>query len=58
MSEQFSISGRPVGFDAPAYLIAEVAQAHDGSLGTAHSFIDAAADAGADVIKFQIHTAQ
>lgn len=38
-------------------LIAEVAQAHDGSLGQAHAFIDAAADAGANVIKFQTHIA-
>lgn len=53
----FSISGRRIGGGAPAYLIAEVAQAHDGSLGTAHAFIDAAADAGADAIKFQTHIA-
>ncbi|MYH30075.1 MAG: N-acetylneuraminate synthase [Acidobacteria bacterium] len=39
------------------FLIAEVAQAHDGSLGTAHSFIDCAADAGADAVKFQTHIA-
>lgn len=38
-------------------IIAEVAQAHDGSLGTAHAFIDAAAQAGADAIKFQTHIA-
>jgi len=38
-------------------VIAEVAQNHDGSLGMAHAFIDAAADAGADVIKFQTHIA-
>ncbi|MBX3064198.1 MAG: N-acetylneuraminate synthase family protein [Anaerolineae bacterium] len=38
-------------------IIAEVAQAHDGSLGMAHSFIDAAASAGADAIKFQTHIA-
>ena len=25
----------------PTYIIAEVAQAHDGSIGSAHSFIDA-----------------
>lgn len=38
-------------------IIAEVAQAHDGSLGTAHAFIDASADAGADAVKFQTHIA-
>ena len=43
-------SGRPL-------VIGEVAQAHDGSLGTAHAFVDAIADAGADVIKFQTHIA-
>ncbi len=42
---------------APCTIIAEVAQAHDGSLGTAHAFIDAAAEAGADAIKFQTHIA-
>ncbi len=38
-------------------IIAEVAQAHDGSLGIAHSFIDMAADAGVDAVKFQTHIA-
>jgi N-acetylneuraminate synthase len=41
----------------PAYLIAEIAQAHDGSLGLAHAFVDAAADARADAVKFQTHIA-
>ncbi len=51
------IGDRVVGGGAPALLIAEVGQAHDGSLGTGHAFIDAAAAAGADAIKFQTHIA-
>lgn len=42
----------------PPLVIAEVAQAHDGSLGAAHAYIDAAAAAGADAIKFQTHIAE
>jgi N-acetylneuraminate synthase len=38
-------------------VIGEVAQAHDGSLGTAHAYIDAIAAAGADAVKFQTHIA-
>ena len=38
-------------------IIAEVGQAHDGSLGLAHAFIDAIARAGADAVKFQTHIA-
>lgn len=38
-------------------VIGEVGQAHDGSLGTAHAFIDAIAAAGADAVKFQTHIA-
>ena len=38
-------------------IIGEVAQAHDGSLGMAHAFIDAIAAAGADAVKFQTHIA-
>ncbi|MGI8402106.1 MAG: N-acetylneuraminate synthase family protein [Gemmatimonadaceae bacterium] len=38
-------------------VIGEVAQAHDGSLGAAHAFIDAIAASGADAVKFQTHIA-
>lgn len=38
-------------------IIGEVALSHDGSLGLAHAFIDAIADAGADAVKFQTHIA-
>lgn len=39
-------------------IIAEIGQAHDGSLGIAHSLIDALAETGIDVIKFQTHIAE
>ena len=39
-------------------IIAEIAQAHDGSLGTAHAYIDALAATGVDAIKFQTHIAE
>jgi N,N'-diacetyllegionaminate synthase len=47
-----------IGTAHPALVIAEVAQAHDGSVNFAHSFIDAAAAAGAGAIKFQTHIAE
>lgn len=40
------------------YIVAEVSQNHDGSLGQAHAFIDAVAGTGADAIKFQTHIAE
>ncbi|TNF43611.1 MAG: N-acetylneuraminate synthase [Cytophagales bacterium] len=39
-------------------IIAEIAQAHDGSLGTAHAYIDALAETGVDAVKFQTHIAE
>ena len=38
-------------------LIAEIGQAHEGSLGIAHSYIDALAETGVDAVKFQTHIA-
>src|SRR5438874_4963574 len=49
-----SVLGRP---EARCLIVGEVAQAHDGSLGMAHAFIDAIANAGADAVKFQTHIA-
>lgn len=40
------------------FIIAEIAQAHDGSLGILHSYIDALAEVGVDAIKFQTHIAE
>lgn len=43
---------------AKPYLIAEIAQAHEGSLGILHSYIDAVAKTGVQAIKFQMHIAE
>lgn len=39
-------------------IIAEIAQAHDGSIGILHSYIDALAQTGVDAVKFQTHIAE
>ena len=39
------------------FIIAEIAQAHDGSIGMVHSYIDAVAKTGCNAIKFQTHIA-
>ena len=53
----FEINGHRVGSGERCLVIGEVAQAHDGSLGMAHAFIDAIADKNADGVKFQTHIA-
>jgi N,N'-diacetyllegionaminate synthase len=40
------------------YIIAEIGQAHEGSLGILHSYIDAIANTGVDAVKFQMHIAE
>lgn len=40
------------------YVIAEIGQAHDGSLGILHSYIDAISTTGVNAIKFQTHIAE
>ena len=40
------------------FIIAEIGQAHDGSLGLLHSYIDAVSKTGVDAIKFQTHIAE
>ena len=40
------------------FLIAEIGQAHDGSLGILHSYIDVLSQTGVDAIKFQTHIAE
>ena len=55
MVKSLSIGDHQVGEGSPGYIVAEVGQAHEGSLRFAHSFIDSAATAGADAVKFQHH---
>ncbi|WP_235299274.1 N-acetylneuraminate synthase family protein [Portibacter marinus] len=43
---------------AKTFIIAEIAQAHDGSLGILHSYIDAISETGVDAVKFQTHIAE
>lgn len=40
------------------FIIAEIAQAHEGSLGIAHSYIDALSETDVNAVKFQTHIAQ
>jgi N,N'-diacetyllegionaminate synthase len=47
----------PIIGNGRCLIIGEVALTHDGSLGLAHAFVDAIADAGADAVKFQTHIA-
>lgn len=44
--------------DRTPFIIAEIAQAHDGSLGMAHAYIDAVSKTGCHAIKFQTHIAE
>jgi len=57
-TETFRIVDHEIGGGKRCFMIGEVAQAHDGSLGMAHAFIDAIAEAGADAVKFQTHIAE
>ena len=53
--DTFSIAGRKVGRDHPPLVIAEVGINHEGELKKALQLVDAAAEAGAEVVKFQCH---
>jgi N,N'-diacetyllegionaminate synthase len=48
-----AIAGRRIASDLPPFVIAEAGVNHNGDVDLARQLIDAAADAGADAIKFQ-----
>ena len=51
------IAGREIGPGRPCFVIAEAGVNHNGDLDLAHKLIDAAAEAGADAVKFQTFSA-
>ncbi len=58
MEKSFAVNGHMVGPGHPCFVVAEIGQAHDGSLGAAHAYIDAVAKTGVQAVKFQTHIAE
>jgi sialic acid synthase SpsE len=54
--ERFEIGDRPIGDGEPTYVIAEAGSNHNRDFGVATALIDAAAEAGADAVKFQTYS--
>jgi sialic acid synthase SpsE len=54
----FEIAGRPVGGDAPLFVVAELGLNHGGSVERAIALVDAAAEAGASAVKLQTIVAE
>lgn len=55
MKPYIEIAGRKIGEEYPPIIIAEIGINHEGSLQTAFEMVDAAYEAGAEIIKHQTH---
>lgn len=53
--QEFAIAGRKIGADHPPLVLVEVGINHEGDVEKALQLVDAAAAAGAEVVKFQCH---
>jgi N-acetylneuraminate synthase len=56
--KKIRLNNKIIARDSPCYIIAEAGVNHDGSLEKAIQLVDAAADAGADAVKFQSFSAE
>lgn len=52
---EIKIGNRTIGPEFPPFVIAEVGINHEGDVNKALQMVDAAVDAGSEVIKFQCH---
>ena len=57
MNPVLVLGGRKIGYDYDPLVIVEIGINHGGSLEVAFEMVDAAADAGAEIIKHQTHIA-
>jgi sialic acid synthase SpsE len=55
MNPYIIIAGRKIGIDYPPLVIAEIGINHEGSLAVAKEMVDAAHQAGVEVVKHQTH---
>jgi N-acetylneuraminate synthase len=55
MAPELLISGRKIGINYPPVVVAEIGINHEGSLDVAIAMVDAAIDAGAEIVKHQTH---
>lgn len=58
LSAAFRVAGRSIGSGDEVLIIAEAGVNHNGEVSLAHELVDAAADAGADAVKFQTFSAE